>query len=46
MEPILFPIIAAAAFVALGLITFSFRDVANRHSHKTGPAAPHAGDHH
>lgn len=31
-----FPLIAAVVFVALGYIFFSFRDVANRHSHKTG----------
>jgi NADH:ubiquinone oxidoreductase subunit K len=46
MDIIWFPIIAAAAFVTLGLVTYSFRDVANRHSHKTGGAAPHGTDHH
>lgn len=27
--------VAALAFVMLGLVTFAYRDVANRHSHKT-----------
>jgi len=31
-----FPLIAAAFFVIGAIITFSYRDVANRHSHKTG----------
>ncbi|TQL47790.1 hypothetical protein FB562_0860 [Homoserinimonas aerilata] len=46
MDVIWFPIIAAAVFVALGVVTYSFRDVANRHSHKTGGAAAHGTDHH
>lgn len=46
MDVIWFPIIAAAVFLVLGLVTYSFRDVANRHQHKTGGSAPHAGDHH
>jgi hypothetical protein len=41
MEPIWFPIIAAGVFVALGIITYSYRDVANRHSHKAAAAAQH-----
>ncbi|MBF4462261.1 MULTISPECIES: hypothetical protein [unclassified Rathayibacter] len=32
---IVFGLIAAGAFTALGLVTWSYRDVANRHSHKT-----------
>lgn len=46
MDIIWFPIIAAVAFLALGLVTYSFRDVANRHQHKTGGSAPHGTDHH
>lgn len=46
MEPIVFPIIAAAVFICLGLIVYSFRDVAHRHSHKTGDSASHGTDHH
>jgi heme/copper-type cytochrome/quinol oxidase subunit 2 len=30
----MFPLIAALVFVALGFILYSFRDVANRHSHQ------------
>lgn len=31
-----FPLIAAVIFVFLAFVMHSFRDVANRHSHKTG----------
>jgi hypothetical protein len=34
-------IIAMVGFVALGLITWSYRDVANRHSHKTSEQQAH-----
>lgn len=42
-----FPLIAAFVFVALGVVVWSFRDVSNRHSHKTGGSAAsgHATDH-
>jgi hypothetical protein len=42
-----FPIIAAAGFIALGFVVWSFRDVANRHSQKTGgsTASGHTNDH-
>ncbi len=42
-----FPIIAAVVFVFLGLVMHSFRDVANRHSHKTDRTASsgHTTDH-
>ena len=36
-----FPIIAATAFIALGFITWSFRDVANRHSDRVRGGASH-----
>ncbi len=36
-----FPAISAAVFLILGLVTWSWRDVANRHSDKTGGAADH-----
>ena len=36
-----FPAIAAVFFIVAGLITFTYRDVANRHSHKTGGAHEH-----
>lgn len=32
---------AAAVFVMLGLVTFAYRDVANRHSHKAKGSAGH-----
>jgi len=35
MSPFAFAGIAVAVFVALGFVTWSFRDVANRHSQKT-----------
>jgi len=36
MPPLAFAGVAAAVFVLLGFVTWSFRDVANRHSQKTG----------
>jgi len=36
MPPLVFGAIALAFFVVLGFVTWSFRDVANRHSNKTG----------
>ncbi len=38
-----FPLIAALFFIVTGLITFSYRDVANRHSDKVGAADAHDG---
>lgn len=42
-----FPLIAVAVFVLLGFVVWSFRDVANRHSQKTGGSAAsgHRTDH-
>lgn len=42
-----FPMIAAFVFISLGFIVWSFRDVANRHSQKTGgsSASGHSTDH-
>jgi heme/copper-type cytochrome/quinol oxidase subunit 2 len=42
-----FPLIAAFVFVVLGVVVWSFRDVSNRHSQKTGGSAAsgHATDH-
>ncbi|AGW41560.1 hypothetical protein O159_15080 [Leifsonia xyli subsp. cynodontis DSM 46306] len=37
-------VIAAVIFAALLIVTLSYRDVANRHSHRSAPdAAAHAG---
>ncbi|QEO09739.1 hypothetical protein [Protaetiibacter larvae] len=33
--PIVFAAVAAAIFIVLGFVTWSYRDVANRHSDKT-----------
>jgi hypothetical protein len=50
MDPIWFAVIAGAVFILIGFVTWSFRDVANRHSHKTGPVShgdsTHGTDHH
>jgi len=35
--------VAALVFLMLGLVTFAYRDVANRHSHKTS-AQPNGHD--
>lgn len=35
MEPVLYGVVALVVMVILGAITFSYRDVAHRHSHKT-----------
>ncbi len=37
-----FPAIAAAVFIILGFVSWSWRDVANRHSDKTDGAAGHS----
>ena len=44
MPPWAFGAVAITFFAVLCVIMWSFRDVANRHSHKSGPhAAEHAG---
>lgn len=35
MEPILYGVIALAVMMGLALVTWSYRDVSNRHSHKS-----------
>ena len=37
-----FPAIAGAVFLLLAIITWSYRDVANRHSDKTSGASAHS----
>lgn len=39
--PEIIALVAALVFVMLGLVTFAYRDVANRHSHKTSKSAGH-----
>jgi heme/copper-type cytochrome/quinol oxidase subunit 2 len=44
VEPWTLGVVVLCVFAALGFVTWSFRDVANRHSHKADPnAAEHAG---
>lgn len=45
MPPAAFAGIAAAVFLVLALISWSFRDVANRHSDKTSDS-DHQSSHH
>ena len=45
MPPAAFAGIAAAVFLVLALITWSYRDVANRHSDKTSDS-DHSSSHH
>lgn len=41
MPAILFGVVAIVAFIVLGFVTWSYRDVANRHSHKTSSNKAH-----
>ena len=43
MPPLAFAGIAVGVFVLLGFVTWSFRDVANRHSNKTGTSGDSHG---
>jgi len=44
MPAFVFGVIAIVIFLALAFVTWSFKDVANRHSHRSAPdAAAHAG---
>ena len=38
---VIFGVIGISVFILLGLITFSYRDVANRHDHKSGNNSAH-----
>ncbi len=38
---ILYGVIAMVAFLALGFVTWSYRDVANRHDHKSTSSREH-----
>ncbi|WP_169077620.1 hypothetical protein [Microcella alkalica] len=48
--PLVIAGVAALAFLMMGLVTFAYRDVANRHAHKRaaqgGHDAGHGADHH
>ncbi|NBU22398.1 MAG: hypothetical protein EBS38_00525 [Actinobacteria bacterium] len=41
MDPVLYGVIAMGVFIVLGLITWSYRNVANRHSHKATKSSHH-----
>jgi hypothetical protein len=43
MPPLAFAGIAVAVFLLLGFVTWSFRDVANRHSNKTAKSGDSHG---
>lgn len=45
MPPLAFAAIAAAIFLVLAIVTWSYRDVANRHSDKTGGDTSHDAHH-
>lgn len=45
MDPIWFAVVAGAVFVVLGLVTYSFRDVAHRSERAGTNAGPGAGTH-
>jgi hypothetical protein len=45
LPPVAFAGIAAAIFITLALISWSFRDVANRHGDKN-PSSDHQSDQH
>lgn len=40
-----FGLIAAVIFIALGFVAWSYRDVSNRHAHKTSGAQGHDSGH-
>jgi hypothetical protein len=41
MPAILYGVIAMAGFILLAFITYSYRDVANRHDHKSSSSQGH-----
>jgi hypothetical protein len=41
IEPFYYGVITMVIFVVLGLITWSYRDVANRHEHKNSNSKGH-----
>lgn len=38
---VIYGVIAMVVFIVLGLVTWSYRDVANRHEHKTSNSKGH-----
>jgi hypothetical protein len=45
LPPVVFPIIAFSVFLFLGIVTWTYRDVANRHAPKAAAKAGMTGDH-
>lgn len=45
LETLPYGIIAAVVFALLGLVAFSYRNVANRHAHKTETPVAHEAGH-
>ena len=45
MDPVFYGLIAAAVFVTLGFVVFSYRDVANRHASKGDSHDSHGAGH-
>lgn len=45
MPPLAFAGVAVVLFAALGLVTWSYRDVANRHANKTSHDDSHGAGH-
>lgn len=45
VPPIVYGIVAFLILAVLGLVTFSYRDVAHRHSDKSVGAHPESGEH-
>lgn len=43
--PWVFAVIAASIFIILGFVSWSFRDVSNRHSDKTSSSDPKSSHH-
>lgn len=41
MEPFFFGVVAMAVFILLAFVTWSYRDVANRHDHKVSGEKSH-----
>ena len=41
IPPVMYAVIALAAFMLLAFIVFSYRDVANRHAHKNSNSQDH-----
>lgn len=41
LPPVMYGVIAMGVFLLLGFVTYTYRDVANRHDHKSGDSSGH-----